>query len=505
LNSKLNKFAQWLFVVIFVGSLVASPSLQTHAGEAQHTFEFGVSFPKGAKPDAFSGRVLIFLSKYNREPRFSDDWINRMALIGADFLHVQPGQCMFISHSNAVSYPVPPSEMECGQYFVQAVIDLGLSALPPGRSPGNLYSDSIAVRFGQGGDPVKLVCTHRIDLQIKESAWSKLVRMESPRLSKFHGKPVFIQGKVQLPEAWQKEPERRFPLVLFVPGSGFSLEDTSRQTGPVKLFPEEPSVLLWLEAFGADAHGEFANSRNNGPWGEALVQEFIPEIERRFRCFGHREARLIRGHSAGGGAALRLVLNYPSFFGYAWASAPSPMDYRAVHGVNIYEPGANLFSDSEGGLRPLVQIFGSRPVSYFKEMSERDEILGRGGFSLFESICSKRGVDGRPEQLWDRKTGKVNPRVAADWRDYDNGYQLIHRWHELKDELSGRLRITVGESDEMGLAGPVALVQKDLEAIGAEVLIEIVPGGHFPGVPPASPKTDPPGMFDRFRQWRDHK
>ncbi|HEY5911825.1 MAG TPA: alpha/beta hydrolase-fold protein [Verrucomicrobiae bacterium] len=487
-----------------LGSLPISDAFShAHAGETKHVFEFEVTFPKETRADAFSGRVVIFLSKYSREPRYSDDWVSRTAVIGADFSRIQPGQCMWIADSNAVSYPVLPSGMERGRYFVQAVLDLGLSALPPGRSPGNLYSDPTAVLFGNAGECVRLICQHHIEREIKESAWSKLVRIESPRLSAFHNKPVFIQGKVQLPEAWQKEPERRFPLVLFIPGSGFSLEDTSRQAGPCKLFPEEPAVVLWLEAYGADGHGEFANSRNNGPWGEGLVKELIPEVESRFRCFGHREARLIRGHSAGGGAALRLMLTYPDVFGYAWASAPSPMDYRAVHGANIYEAGANLFYESDGGLRPLVQLFGSRPVAYFKDMSERDGVLGRAGFSIFEAICSRRGQDGRPEQLWDRKTGVVNPRVAADWREYDNGYQLIHRWNELKDKLSGRLRITVGQADEMGLAGPVALVQTDLRAIGADVLIEIGPGGHFPGASPVSPTGPQQGIFDRFKEWRD--
>jgi hypothetical protein len=412
---------------------------------------------------------------------------------------------MWIADSNAVSYPVLPSEMEGGQYYVQAVLDLALSALAPGKSPGNLYSDPVSLRFGKTGECVRLVCQHRIEREIKESNWSKLVKLQSPRLSNFHGKPVFIQGKVHLPEAWQKEPERHFPLVLFIPGSGFSLDDTYWQTGPSKLFPEEPAVILWLEAFGPDGHGEFANSRNNGPWGEALVQEFIPEVERRFRCFGQREARMIRGHSAGGGATLRLMLNYPNFFGYGWASSPSPVDCRDVHGANIYEPGANLFYDSEGELRPVVQIFESRAVAYFKEMSERDEVLGRAGFSIFEAICSKRGADGRPEHLWDRKTGAVNPKVAADWWDHDNGYQLIHRWNELKDKLSGRLHISVGASDEVGLAGPVALLQKDREGIGADVSIEIGPGGHFGSELRVSPKGGPPGLFDRFREWREHE
>lgn len=469
-----------------------------NGGETKHVFEFGLTFPKETMAERFTGRVVIFLSKYSREPRFSDDWLSRVSVISAKFSGIAPGERMWIVDTNAVSYPVLPSEMERGSYFVQAVLDLGLSALPPGRSPGNLYSDPVPLAFGSAGEPVTLVCNRRVERVIKESAWSKLVRVESPRLTAFHGKPVFVQGKVHLPEAWEKEPNRQFPLVLFIPGSGFSLEDHNRQSGPSKLFPEEPAVVLWLEAYGPDGHGEFANSRNYGPWGEALVNEFIPEVERRFRCFGHREARIIRGHSAGGGTTLRLMLNYPDFFGYAWASSPSPVDYRDFHGANIYEPGANLFYDSDGDLRPVVRVFGSRPVAYFKEMSDRDEVMGRG--FVLESICSKRGADGRPERLWDRKTGAVNPNVAADWRDYDSSYQLIHHWKELKEKLSGRLYVSVGESDEMGLAGPVALLQKDLAAIGADVSVAIEPGGHF-----AKGSGTPPAMFDRFRRWREQE
>jgi hypothetical protein len=134
-----------------------------------------------------------------------------------------------------------------------------------------------------------------------------------------------------------------------------------------------------------------------------------------------------------------------------------------------------------------------------------DEVLGRSGFSVYEGICSKRCADGSPERLWDRKTGAVNPRVAADWRSHDNAYQLIHRWNELKEKLSGRLYVSVGESDEVGLAGPVALLQKDLAAMGADVTVRIGPGGHFWSEPGVSPQARQPGMFDRFREWRDRE
>ena len=181
---------------------------------------------------------------------------------------------------------------------------------------------------------------------------------------------------------------------------------------------------------------------------------------------------------------------------------------RQVEGTEPESAGTplRLFSSEYERLsHEALQIERGTIITLRNQDVISDEVLRRTGFRIFEPICSKRGADGRPESLWDRKTGAVNPKVAADWREHDIGYQLVHRWKELEPKLAGRIRIVVGADDELGLAAPVALLHKDLEAIGADVSITIGPGGHQASKLRVSPKTAPPAMFDRFRQWREHE
>jgi len=55
----------------------------------------------------------------------------------------------------------------------------------------------------------------------------------------------------------------------------------------------------------------------------AFVNDFIPEIERKFRILPKREGRGIGGDSMGGYGAFRFILKYPERFSVALLLAPS--------------------------------------------------------------------------------------------------------------------------------------------------------------------------------------
>ena len=61
------------------------------------------------------------------------------------------------------------------------------------------------------------------------------------------------------------------------------------------------------------------NSVNNGPYGDAFMQELIPEIEKRYRVIKEPWARWLSGGSTGGWEALALQMLHPDFFGGTWA------------------------------------------------------------------------------------------------------------------------------------------------------------------------------------------
>jgi enterochelin esterase-like enzyme len=76
---------------------------------------------------------------------------------------------------------------------------------------------------------------------------------------------------------------------------------------------------------------------NVGPYGDAIMEELIPEIESRFRIVSEPWARILTGGSTGGWEALALQIFEPDFFGGTWAYCPDPVDFRDVEMINIYE------------------------------------------------------------------------------------------------------------------------------------------------------------------------
>src|SRR5207248_8343137 len=103
----------------------------------------------------------------------------------------------------------------------------------------------------------------------KEIDRAKLVDIESKLLSEFHKKPMRLRAGVVLPESFDKEPERKYPIVYEVPGFGgthfmaLGLSKKITDVGGVEMIRVilDPSCRL--------GHHVFADSDNNGPVGRA--------------------------------------------------------------------------------------------------------------------------------------------------------------------------------------------------------------------------------------------
>ena len=82
------------------------------------------------------------------------------------------------------------------------------------------------------------------------------------------------------------------------------------------------------------------NSANNGPYGDALVEELIPYLEREFRLDTRTAGRVLTGNSTGGREALAIQIFHPTVFNGAWAFQPDLVDFRRYEVANIYEDGS---------------------------------------------------------------------------------------------------------------------------------------------------------------------
>ena len=170
-----------------------------------------------------------------------------------------------------------------------------------------------------------------------------------------------------------------------------------------------------------------------------------------------------------------LQITYPDFFGGVWSTAPDPVDFRAFQLVNIYQPGANIYRNSQGRV-PIARSNG-RPTLFAEDFIKMEQVLGHGGqMGSFEAVFSPKGQDRNPLPLWNRESGAIDPQVAKAWQKYDIGLILQQNWETLGPKLKGKLHIYMGEADTFYLERAAFLLQESLKKLGSDAYVEIVPG-----------------------------
>jgi hypothetical protein len=230
--------------------------------------------------------------------------------------------------------------------------------------------------------------------------------------------------------------------------------------------------MIWVmldQSFPTGTH-EFADSVNNGPWGQALTAELIPHLESKYRMDGRPSGRFLTGHSSGGWTSLWLQVAYPRVFGGTWPTSPDPSDFRDFTGADIYAPHANMYHTAEGSKIMLVRRPGMAEIP-MEDFAKQEWVLGGygGQMASFDWVFSPRGADGRPMQLFDRLTGDINPQVAAYWGEhYDIARKLRREWPKAGKELKGKIHLIVGTADTFHLERPAHLLEAVLKELGGE-------------------------------------
>ncbi len=295
----------------------------------------------------------------------------------------------------------------------------------------------------------------------------------STLLSAFWNQPVVMRAHIVLPDSYYKQPDRRYPTIYVVP----ALDGTSDLGVPDELRWQKPMrangvefIIVVLEPNFKNVHTLFADSANNGPWDSAVSQEFVPFIDSKLRTIPDPADRFLEGHSSGGWAALWLQITQPGVFGGVWSVSPDPVDFRDFTGADLLSPQANMFHDATG--KPYVMrgsgLYGGSMRDLLYRLPEQ--------FRSDDAAYSPKGPDGKPETMFDWKTGAVDPAVIQYWEDhYDVASLLAKQWPRLSNSLRGKIHIFVGDQDTFHLEGSVHLLDAVLQKLGAGAEIVYVP------------------------------
>ncbi len=498
-------------ITLLLAACAAFAPSTAHAGDSACALR--VQWPASAA-SAGSGRLLVFAQPAAEAVAKAKDGNVVMVdanpisggnatVAGMNLPRILPGQTLR-ADTDTLASPMPFSALPDGDYFVQAVLDTAGDDNFTGRSPDDITSVPTRLTLGAGCKPATLLLDQPVPApgdpwqlsgRLPENlvnaipaakAATRPLDFVSPVLSAFWGRPIHMRGWVVLPPGYDETAATRYPVVYYTHGFSGNLHRIvpvavyvhhAMQTGAMP-----PMIWVLLEEASPTGTHEFADSVNNGPWGQALTEELIPDLERRYRMDGTADGRFLNGHSSGGWATLWLQVRYPKLFGGTWSTAPDPSDFHDFTGIDLYAPGANVYRHADGSPRPLVRDKG-KVLASFEQFSRLEEVIGPvgGQMASFEWVFSPRGPDGRPMPMFDRGTGAVNPQVVGYWREhYDIAHRLHTRWPALKPDLDGKIHLYVGTADTFYLEGAAHRLKAVLDGLGAHSDFRFVPDRtHF--------------------------
>lgn len=479
-------FVSALFIGGGPGALRAAP--EGSAGGGPLRFEVGL--PATLSAPELRGRLFVFVARTNQtEPRLANS-----SLFGRDVMAAKPGQVITLDATVAGAPEATLAELAPGDYYVQALFNIYSEFRRAdghtlwahndqwegqnfARSPGNLHSEPQLVHLAAGGaGAIRLTVDHVIPPIVvpPDTAWVQRIKFESPRLTKFWGRPMYLGATVLLPRGYAENPGVRYPVVYiqghFGLGAPFGFAERPEPDRKKAKAPA-PVAAATVAARQAETGGDFSeawmadefprviavtfqhptpyfddsygvNSPNCGPYGDAIMQELIPALEQRYRMIREPYARVLTGNSTGGWGSLAMQIYYPESFGGVWATSPDPVDFRLYYGgVNIYEDD-NAFVEKQG---PGFEGGGLAN----RRGSQRAAILGMqdGRWEWWKHTPA--GPDGYPLPVWDLATGQINHAVARQMREnnFDLREYLARNWPRIGPQLLGKLHVCAADTD----------------------------------------------------------
>jgi len=519
----IRRLAGQLVLAAAIALLLAALQGPSRAAQAP-PLRVDVSFPVSVNAGALDGRLLLMLStEPSGEPRFQiSDSPRTQQVFGMDVDGLEPGRTVSFDGS-VLGYPTPSlAEVPAGTYTVQALLhkyetfrrgDGHVVKLPMdrgegqqwNRAPGNLYSPARRVTIDPKQGGTVSVTLDTVIPPIPDpptTKYIKHVRIQSERLTKFWGRPMYLGAHVLVPEGWDTHPDARYPLVINHGHFPYTF-DGFREEPPDPTLPCEYSERFRLDCYNRieqqQAHQFYrdwtgpgfprvliveiqhanpyyddsyaVNSANLGPYGDAITYELIPHIEKEFRGIGQGWARFMYGGSTGGWEAMGAQVFYPDEYNGAFIACPDPIDFRAYTVVNLYEDANAYYIEGPWRRvpRPGLRNYLGHVSTLLEDMNRLELVLGTKGRSggqwdIWQAVYSPAGADGYPKPIFDKRTGVIDREVAHYWRDhYDLSHILRRDWPTLGPKLRGKLHIYVGDMDNYYLNNAVYLVEEFLK------------------------------------------
>ncbi|HEY3744373.1 MAG TPA: alpha/beta hydrolase-fold protein [Bryobacteraceae bacterium] len=438
-----------------------------------------ISFAAAARSEPLTGMVYLALSRDSQRAPIQETDTNGVPLFSRYVENLAPGGTVTLDASDR-GHPVGSLRaIPAGDYWAQPFVNVYTKfARADGhtvwmhmdqwegqnwkRSPGNLYGDPVRIHIDPSSSaPIHLVADKVIApiTPPPDTDMVKRIKIQSQILTKWWGHPIYLGATVLLPKDYDTHPDVHYPVnyieghfSLGAPG-GFGrggdfdklwmADDTARF---IYVTLQHPSPYY------DDSYG--VNSENNGPFGDAIIQELIPAVETRFRVIRQPWARMLSGGSTGGWISLAHQIFYPDFYGGTFSSCPDSVDFDYHQIVNVYkDPNAYFVDDGWNKVdrpderRPDGSIISVMKDENHYELTVGDHSRSGGQWDIWEATYSPVGPDGYPQRIWNKQTGDIDHAVAQRWKKYDLLNILKTNWATLGPKVAHKINVYVGDMD----------------------------------------------------------
>ncbi len=489
------------------------------ADTAHPATRFEIVVPRAIRAEPVTGRLFIFLAREaTPEPRLQAGGMVSVPFFGEDVSALAAGTPGVVD-GRAYGYPYEAlQQLPAGDYYVQAMISPYTKfARADGHTiwahmdewegqrfnmaPGTLVSDVRRMHVDPRRESTLRFTIARVlpEVQVPpDNQYVKRIRIQSKILTRWWGHPMYLGATVLLPKGYDEHPDVHYPVVweqghftLSAP-FGFTLDSASespearqerierttgresraefRQSWLSESFPRMIAIrILHPSPYYDDSYA--VNSANNGPYGDAIMQELIPYLEEHYRVIPKPYARVLTGGSTGGWESLALQVWHPDFFGGTWTFYPDPVDFRRYEQVNVYKDTNAFIIQRNPWItqdRPSERRSDGQPVVLLRQENQLNNARGshrRGGenFAIWEAVFGPVDKDGYPAPIWNDHTGAINADVARAWRDFDIRDYLDRNWTKVGPDLKGKIHVYCGDMDNYYLNLAVYLLQDFLE------------------------------------------
>jgi enterochelin esterase-like enzyme len=218
-----------------------------------------------------------------------------------------------------------------------------------------------------------------------------------------------VSYHVYLPARYGEEPQRWFPVVYWLHGSGGGLPgieplsryfDQAINEGRVR-----PFILVFANGLKNGMYVDWKDG--SAPLETMIVRELVPHIDATYRTIATREGRLLDGFSMGGYGAARFGFKFPGLFASVSMMGAGPLQPNLT---------ANAPRMKKRAADVLEATYGGDPA-YFLQMSPRT-LAGQNARVIAQSVRVRIAIGSRDETFANNEA----------FHEHLKGLGIPHEW-----------------------------------------------------------------------------